>query len=219
MIKAMITALKPFLRLPIFLSEGLTYFSEVGTIVPTLAPAARAMCKDFYSDAGSARSILEVGAGTGPITEQIARGMRSEDKLVVCELNKSFMSHLRDKFHSDGVLASVAGSTSFVCDSVENIEGADRFDHIISSLPFSSFDADLLGSIFATYRRLLRPGGTLTYIEYAYLRTIFFSRLPKSSRRRQTHDFLEEILEAHQVQRDIVWANIPPVWIRSLKFG
>ncbi len=214
----MITHLKPLIRLPIFLSEGLTYFSEVGTVVPTLAPAARAMCAEFDRDPGRARSILEVGAGTGSITQEIARGMRNEDTLVVCEINKSFMSHLKEKFQSNRALESVAGSTSFVCDSVENIDGSKRFDYIISSLPFSSFEPSLLGNIFATYRRLLKPGGTLTYIEYAYLRKILFSRLPRSSRRRQTHEFLEEILATHQVQRKLVMANIPPVWIRSLKF-
>lgn len=195
--------------LPLFMSEMMSYYSKIGAIFPTLTPAAKAMCSELRAGSEKSRSILEVGAGTGPITKEIAKTMTLKDELVVCELNESFLNHLRAEFASNFHLEAIADLTSFVCDSVENIEGTDRFDVVVSSLPLSAFGPDQLRSIFAAYQRLLKPGGSLTYIEYAYLRTIFFSWLPKSSERRQTHELLEDILAKYQYRQRTVLANVP----------
>ena len=41
-----------------------------------------------------------------------------------------------------------------------------QFDFIISSLPFNSFPGEFVQQVFDLYHKILKPAGSLSYIEY-----------------------------------------------------
>ncbi|NJO83546.1 MAG: hypothetical protein HC828_12495, partial [Blastochloris sp.] len=59
---------------------------------------------------------------------------------------------------------------TFHAASVTELAGSQEFDCIVSAIPFTSLPPELTRAILERYRNLLKPGGTLTYIEYAWLR-------------------------------------------------
>src|SRR5262249_59182598 len=56
--------------------------------------------------------------------------------------------------------------------AVQDLPGDSVYDYIVSGLPLNNFTADQVRAIFATYNRLLKPDGTLTYYEYVLARQI-----------------------------------------------
>jgi phosphatidylserine decarboxylase len=203
-----------------FLSQLSHGFDHIGAIFPTSRRAARMMAGEAMRQK-SPKAILEVGPGTGPITTELVRHMKADDRLVLCEVDKDFVAYLRRRFENETDLQRVKHQVEILHQSVTDMEGEARFDHIISAVPFTRLPAELTEQIFATYRRLLKPGGTLTFLEYKFLRKL------RRWRPRTNHDaeflkidqILKDFINRYQFRKDHVMLNIPPANVRSLRFS
>ncbi|PDW02686.1 phosphatidylserine decarboxylase [Candidatus Viridilinea mediisalina] len=194
-------------------------FTSIGALLPTSLYAARAMAAEFARRVGP-RTVLEVGAGTGAITRAIVEHMGPEDRLVVYELNEEFVTFLRQRFEHDPLFRRVRDQVTIVQGDVTLIDRSQRFDHIISAIPFTNLPAKLVEAILDCYRTILKPDGTLTYIEYAYLRALKH-RFMDAEQRLQVdaaNAVLDPMLERHEFRRDTVLRNAPPAWIHHLRF-
>lgn len=202
-----------------FLQQLREGFDQIGALFPTSSSAAKAMVADVARHQGP-KTILEVGAGTGPITAELVKLLGPDDQLVVCEMNEKFMNHLIERFDREPSFANVRHQVEFCCKSVLEVDGQERFDYIVSTLPFTSLGADLVAQIFDHYQRLLKPGAVLTYIEYAYLRGLKTQLAGSAARAKaeRTNMILDGNIERYQFRREVVPANLPPAWVRSLRF-
>lgn len=197
-------------------------FGVIGAVLPTSGAAARAMQAEALRRPG-ARMILEVGAGTGAITAEIVQHLRPDDYLVVCEINRQFLAYLRGRFEREAAFQRVAHQVTFYEGDIVAFGEPGTFDAIISAIPLNNCTPSQIAAIFEHYRQLLKPGGTLTYIEYAYLRAfkqqiaMMMGKGLEDQIVRQ--EMLQQIIDAYQFRRDTVWCNLPPAWVRHLRFS
>ena len=84
----------------------------IGSVRPSSSFLAEKMLKhiDFNTD----KIIVELGPGTGVFTEKIIAKMGVDSKLLVFELNKTFIRNLRKTIKDDRVI--------LINDSAEKIE-------------------------------------------------------------------------------------------------
>jgi phosphatidylserine decarboxylase len=203
----------------LFLQQLGNGFSDIGAIFPTGSPAARSLCSEIRRTRGPKR-ILEVGCGTGPVTEAVIDAMSDEDTLTVCDLNESFMNYVKKRFEEEPKFAARADQVSFYIGDVTELGTENAFDIIISSIPFTTLESDMLKKVIAHYKFLLTPGGSLTYIEYAYFRDIRDALQPvhKDARYEQVSDQIREMLESYEFRSEVIRSNFPPAVVRSLRF-
>ena len=74
----------------------------IGSILPTSGSASKLMAKDLV--APEANLVLELGSGTGAITQELLRKGVLEENLVLVEINQEFCNILEGKYPKATVL-------------------------------------------------------------------------------------------------------------------
>lgn len=144
-------------------------FLKHGTSIATFTPSSKYLARATVGgiDFDAARCIVELGAGTGPITEELVKRVKPHTRLVIVELDPDFCVRLRQKFPSADIVEGDAAHF----DKLLADRGITQVDHVLSGLPLPSFPADLRDSIIASAARTLAPGGTfrqLTNMPWVY---------------------------------------------------
>lgn len=105
----------------------------VGSVVPTSSVTARRMASVI--DTGSGLPVLELGAGTGVITNAILeRGVKPED-LYSLEYAPEFVSHLKRRFPRVNV---IEGDAFDLDTTLSHLPGL-VFDSVVSGVPLLNF--------------------------------------------------------------------------------
>jgi phospholipid N-methyltransferase len=196
------------------------YYST-GAVLPSGRALAAALAHFVRAGAGSGpRRILEVGPGTGAVTGRIIRDMRRDDRLTLVERNEHFVKRLRERIAADPSLNGAAERLAIVHASVEELPEDEPYDVIVSGLPLNNFTAELVEQILGKMRRLLAPGGTLSFFEYVAIRRFkaAVSRRADRERVREIGRVLGNVTRQHEIRRDCVWANVPPAWVHHVRF-
>ncbi|MER7752119.1 methyltransferase domain-containing protein [Kitasatospora sp. NPDC097643] len=202
----------------LFLAEALRTFHDTGALAPSSADLVNALVVPVTSRPNRPLSVLEVGAGTGVVTRRLAQVLRPGDRLHVVEANPRFADRLRE----DPALAARRpgiGLRLSAC-RVEDLprrEGEDgtageRYDVIVSGLPFTNFAPARVRLLLDLYLRLLVPGGELTY--FGYLGTSTARTLASGPRRGARHRAVVRLLRSFEAAYGLgertVWRNVPP---------
>jgi phospholipid N-methyltransferase len=132
-------------------------FFREGTSVATAAPSSRWMAKSILHgiDFDRVKTIVELGAGTGPITVEILKRLKPHTKFFVVEIDPDFCNRLRQRFPSLDIVEGDAAKL----DTLLAERGFDGCDEVISGLPIPSFPEGLRRSILAASARALGPAG------------------------------------------------------------
>src|SRR5277367_4305321 len=119
----------------LFLQEWLANPQRMGSVVPSSRKLAAAMAHWLPSDPES--FVLELGPGTGAVTEALLeRGLR-EEKLVAIEHNPKMARLLREKFPRAHIITGDAWQLDYLLrDRREPIENVGA---VFSSLPLLNF--------------------------------------------------------------------------------
>jgi phosphatidylethanolamine/phosphatidyl-N-methylethanolamine N-methyltransferase len=127
--------------------------------VVALAPSSRFLCAEMVAGIDPAAGpVIELGAGTGNITQAILdRGVRPQD-LHSIEMNPEFCARLRDRFPGLNVYQMSAGDVGSL--PVENAQA------VVSGLPLLSMPVQLQRDILTGTFRRVRKGGT--YVQFTY---------------------------------------------------
>jgi phospholipid N-methyltransferase len=135
-------------------------FLKHGTKIASLAPSSPWLSRATVGNVDWARAevIVELGAGTGPITKVIAERARPETKVIVLERDADFAALLRERFavhpHFDVIEGDIRDLAGMLAE-----RGISRVDHIISGLPVPSFPKDFRQEYFRVIKDILAPGG------------------------------------------------------------
>lgn len=163
--------------------------------------------------------ILEVGPGTGAITRRLVRLLRPEDRFDLVEINETFAAMLTHSFETDSDYRRVAEQSQLHVCPLQEFQSDVEYDFIISSLPLNNFSAELVREIFDAYVRLLSPDGILSYFEYMFMRPMR-CKIGREKSRKQicgTNLVIAPYLRDHRIQRNWVFANVPPAWVQHLR--
>lgn len=144
-------------------------FLRQGTAIASVAPSSRFLARSILKgiDFDTAQCIVELGAGTGPITKELLKRAKPHTRVIVVEREPDFCARLRKHFpHAD-----IAQADARDLDQLLDERGIDKACHVISGLPLPSFPADLRDGVIAASARRLRENGTfrqLTNMPYVY---------------------------------------------------
>lgn len=196
---------------------------NVASVIPTSHFAAQAMADECARDPRE-KHILEAGPGTGAVTAELVRALGPRDRLTLVELNPSLANYLRERFERDPEFSRVRDQVEILEMDVTRLDGAARFDYIVSAIPFSNLPPEIVGAILLRYRSLLKPGGVLSFIEYAYgraarrLGATLLGRDDARAKAEAVERLVASQAEAYEFRRDTVLRNIPPAWVRHWRF-
>ena len=195
-------------------------FETTGAIAPSSRFLARSMTSYLASrDPAIPVRVLEIGPGTGPVTNSIVQLLRPDDVFDLVELNAEFVRILHQRFESESAWASAKPQSTIHQLPVQEFQTSAPYDFVISGLPLNNFPADLVTSIAETYFRLLKPGGVLSYFEYMYVRPI--RKVVSRGAERNRITAIDTTLQGHcdrcRIRRDNIWLNTPPAWVQHLR--
>lgn len=194
--------------------------ASIGAIAPTSGFAARAMAEECARHVAP-KKVLELGSGTGAITTHILPCIGPHDQLVLCEIHPAFVEFLQRRIETEPAFLAHEGRITLQASSAAELEGDGEYDYIICSIPFTILPPDLVRAIFERCRMLLKPGGIMSYIEYAWLRGLRRHLMGPlyPDRFRKVDRVVNEYISQYQIARRTVLRNVPPAWIRYLRFS
>lgn len=164
----------------------------IGAVTPSSRALARTMAA--YVDPNSKGPVIELGPGTGPVTEALVQRGIAPDRLVLVEFNPAFCQLLRARYPH----ATIVNGDAYSLRRLLMKTMVDPAAAVISGLPLVTKPMRqrmrLLGDAFA----LMRPGAPFIQFTYAVVAPI-----PRS-------------LAGVRVEAsDRIWMNLPParVWV------
>lgn len=177
----------------LFLQELLLYPQQIGAIVPSSKRLARAMANWLPTDPDA--FVLELGPGTGAVTEALfGRGLR-QDRLVAIEKSPRLANLLRAKFPSAGIVTGDARHLDKLLR--RHAKGISSVGAVISSLPLHNFPrADAEALVWRIHTALSPAGNWVQYSYHIYDR-------PGRGRPDVNGHF-------RLLSSDVVWWNLPP---------
>ncbi len=180
---------------------------QTGSIIPTSQTASIELIQPMLHKA-IPRTILEVGAGTGPVTEVIIDHLAPEDHLDVLEIDPVLCDLLQEKFKD-------YNQVHIHCTPVERWQPAYHYDVIISTVPLSNLTLDEVDLIVDQFDRLAKSRGVLSYIEYIGGAEI--KMLVGQKKELQTADRLKQFRDQHHTRTVSVLANVPPTYVHHVR--
>lgn len=173
----------------LFLQEWLVNPGRTGSVVPSSRQLASAMARWLPANPDS--FVLELGPGTGIVTEALLRRGLREEKLVAIEHNPKMAQLLRKRFPRAHV---ITGDAWQLDDLLRNHrEPIESVGAVISSLPLLNFSEEQAEALAQKIRDVLEPQGN--WVQFTYR----IHRLrPRGSASFRLH------------ASKIVWLNLPP---------
>jgi len=135
--------------------------------------------------------VLELGPGTGAVTQVLfERGLR-QDRLVAIEKSPKLAGLLRERFPRAHVITGDACQLDKLLK--RHLQQLNQVAAVISSLPLKNFAPEAADSLAKKIRAVLRPAGT--WVQYSYH---VWNRRSQGTSRFQL------------LASDVVWWNVPP---------
>ncbi|MGH9780820.1 MAG: class I SAM-dependent methyltransferase, partial [Candidatus Acidiferrales bacterium] len=184
----------------VFAAGALDDFYTTAAIAPSSPHLASAMLAPLHLS--RARIALELGAGTGAITQSLLEALPAAATLLVFEINRRFCSHLRRKF-KDARLVLINASVANV-DAELHRRGYDHVDAVASSLGLGFMSEAQRTEIFQRLMPFLRENTVLTQYQYIHGMQFANGRLRRLSLRPTLSRYFDS------VESKIIWRNLPP---------
>ena len=145
-----------------FIKEFFDKKGVVGSIVPSSKFLIQMMLRRV--DFEDANLIVELGPGTGVITDEIIKRLKPNAQLLIIELNDTFYKDLKSRISDPRVTIKKGCATDLP--RFMNALGMEKSNHIISSLPLAILPHILRKRIVIDINAHLKPNGS--YIQFQY---------------------------------------------------
>lgn len=165
---------------------------RTGAVMPSSKALARTMAR--YVDPNSKGPVIELGPGTGPVTEALVRHGVDPSRLVLVEFNPDFCRLLRSRYPEAKVVQGDAYRLRRVLENTVDEPAAA----IVSGLPLMTKPLRTRLRLMADAMTLLAPNAPFVQFTYAMMPPI-----PK------------ELSGITAEASELIWMNIPParVWV------
>jgi phosphatidylethanolamine/phosphatidyl-N-methylethanolamine N-methyltransferase len=171
----------------LFLREWFANPQRTGSVTPSSRKLAAAMARWLPENRES--FVLELGPGTGVVTEALVKHGLREEKLVAIEHNPKLAKLLREKFPR----ANIITGDAWQMDTLLRDHNIENVGAIMSSLPLLNFSVEEAEALAQKIRSILEPHGN--WVQYSYRIYRLRPRGASSFRLRASK---------------IIWMNFPP---------
>lgn len=151
----------------LFLSKFLRHGVAISSFLPSSASLSREFLRGIDWD--SCRCIVELGAGTGPVTEAILEKAPPTCKTLFIERDPDFCRRLRERFPHADIHEGDAGDLTRILAQ----RGIRQVDHLLCGLPLPAFPEMLREKVLESAFAHLSEDGSfrqLTHMPYVYQR-------------------------------------------------
>ncbi len=162
-------------------------------MIGAVAPSSRWLARNMASwlPENSSDYVLELGPGTGIVTEAILKRGVPEDRVVAVELSGELAALLRKRYPLAHIIEGNALDLPQLL--AKHLPHVRQFPVIISSLPLLNFEAKLAHQLTQIIQGLLAPGGKMVQFSY-HLGTWRARKMPN----------------LQYLTSEVVWLNMPP---------
>lgn len=172
------------------------------TTTGAIAPSSKSLAKKVIEHASlaTAKTVVELGPGTGVFTEEILRSLNCNQKFFAIELNQSFVTATKNRCPD----ASVYHAAATTLPVWLNKNHCTHTDRVISSLPWTIIDETEQNEMMNIISNALPPGGVFVSIVYL------------GARYRSRGRYFINNLKNHYSSvssTPTVWLNLPPTQI------
>jgi phosphatidylethanolamine/phosphatidyl-N-methylethanolamine N-methyltransferase len=203
----------------IFYQNVFSHLETTGSLAPS-SPYLSAAMIEMIELKDEPRSILEVGPGTGPFTVPLVRMLQDGDILDLCELNEDFVTHIKKILSKEDAYHQYREHISIYNKPVQELDSEKKYDYIVSSLPFNNFPPVLVDDILKSYMCMLKPGGKMSFFEYAFVRQLKkgFVKVQEKQRIHEVGVVINNFVEKYAIRKKIVRCNFPPARVYICQF-
>ena len=173
----------------VFLREWVANPQRTGAVTPSSPQLGAAMARWLPRDPES--FVLELGPGTGAVTDALLKHGLREDRLIAIEHNPTLARLLQKKFPRARIIAGDAWELDTLLAKLP--EPVNAVGAVISSLPLLNFPKVQAEELAQKIRAILEPRGRLVQYSYHLIK----------DRSRGTDDF-------RLLASKIIWWNLPP---------
>jgi phosphatidylethanolamine/phosphatidyl-N-methylethanolamine N-methyltransferase len=165
---------------------------STGAVMPSSKALARTMAR--YVDPRSSGPVIELGPGTGPVTEALVQHGVDPARLVLVEFNPSFCRLLRTRYPAATVVQGDAYRLRRLLETLVREPAAA----VVSGLPLVTKPLRTRLRLIADAMGLLGPGAPFVQFTYAMVPPI-----PKA------------LSGIKAEASELIWMNLPParVWV------
>jgi phosphatidylethanolamine/phosphatidyl-N-methylethanolamine N-methyltransferase len=165
---------------------------STGAVMPSSRVLARAMAR--YVDPNSTGPVIELGPGTGPVTEALVRHGVDPARLVLVEFNPDFCRLLRTRYPA----ATVVQGDAYRLRRLLETHVDEPAAAVVSGLPLVTKPLRTRLRLISDAMSLLAEGAPFVQFTYAMLPPI-----PK------------ELSGIRAEASELIWMNLPParVWV------
>ncbi len=185
-----------------FFKQFLLNYRNTGAISASSKHLGQQFIKS--ADLSKAKSIVELGSGTGALTRKIQENLSPEAEFFAMEINPFFVRETKKR----------CPNVTVYQDSAHNIQnylghhGLKGVDCIISGLPWSLFKPRFQEILLESITESLNPGGE--FLTFAYIHGLF---LPSGRIYRKKLPGKFNLIDHSR----IVWKNAPPALVYRAK--
>ncbi|MCP5468064.1 MAG: methyltransferase domain-containing protein [Deltaproteobacteria bacterium] len=180
------------LGIGLFLKAAISNPRAVGACFPSSVRVARTIAEQVQQKANE--WVVEVGAGTGVITQALLEKGVNKTNFIVIERDPKLASYLRERFPQ---LQIINGDAAELKKYTEGLSVST----VVSGLPLLSLPKDLVKKIGQQFLEVLGHEGRL--IQFTYRISKKPSPLPQGFRR---------------VFRQKIWRNLPPARVEVYQY-
>jgi len=173
----------------VFLREWIVNPQRTGAVAPSSPQLGAAMARWLPRNPES--FVLELGPGTGAVTDALLKYGLREDRLVGIEKNPTMAKILRKRFRQANIITGDAWDLDKLL--AELPLPVVSVGAVISSLPLLNFPKEEADSLARKIRQILEPRGR--WVQYSY-------QIVKDRSRGGEHFKL--------IASKVVWFNLPP---------
>jgi phospholipid N-methyltransferase len=181
-----------------FVSAALRRPGQVGALVPSSARLAEVLAA-VVPRTGSP-VVVELGPGTGAVTDIISRRLPEAARHLAVELDPRMVNYLR---RTRPELEVIAGDAAHLGALLAE-RGVDRADAVIGGLPWALFGEEVQRQILGEVRQVIGTTGAFTTFAYLPSMTLAAARRFRGTLR----ETFDEVLVSATV-----WRNVPPAFV------
>ena len=183
--------------------EAVADFCTVGAVAPSSRFLTQAMLRPLPLK--SARVVVELGPGTGAMTQALLNLIPFDATLLAFEINSRFSRHLRSNV-SDSRLDVINASAETLRKEVHR-RGYERVDAAVSSLALGFMPDWQRRAFLSELGNLLGEAGVFTQFQYFHALQLKNGQVRRFDLTELLHKYF------HSVQRRVIWRNLPPAFV------